>query len=114
MTETTFSSVSGRIGRLDWDDLERQLDDRGFAVTEPVLSDGECVELAELFEGERFRSTIDMARHRFGDGRYRYFAHPLPDVIQAARVVFYERAGAGREPLGRLAFGRKPDIPGGA
>ena len=25
-----------------------------------------------------FRSTVDMARHRFGRGQYRYFAEPLP------------------------------------
>ena len=29
-------------------------------------------------DDDRFRSTIDMARHRFGAGQYRYFAHPLP------------------------------------
>jgi len=80
MTETIFDSVTARIGRLDWDELQRQLDDRGFAVTTPVLSEEECAELAGLFESDRFRSTIDMARHRFGDGRYRYFAHPLPET----------------------------------
>ena len=30
-----------------------------------------------------------MARHRFGDGRYRYFDHPLPDPIPALRAGFY-------------------------
>ena len=30
-----------------------------------------------------------MARHRFGDGRYRYFEHPLPDTIEALRGAFY-------------------------
>src|ERR1039458_477393 len=91
MTETIFDSVTARIGGLDWDELQRQLDNRGFALTAPVFSGEECVELAGLFESDRFRSTIDMARHRFGDGRYRYFAHPLPDAVQAARVAFYER-----------------------
>ena len=68
-----------RVDELDWDDLTAQLDDRGFALTEPLLTTAECDSLAELFDGGRFRSTIDMARHRFGDGRYRYFEHPLPD-----------------------------------
>jgi hypothetical protein len=45
---------------------------------------------AGLFAGEGFRSTIDMARHRFGDGRYRYFAHPLPPLVQGARAAFYK------------------------
>jgi hypothetical protein len=30
-----------------------------------------------------------MARHRFGDGRYRYCDHPLPDTIAALRSSFY-------------------------
>ncbi len=91
MTATRADSVTARIGGLDWDDLRRRLDEQGFAVTERVLTEDECVALADLFDSDRFRSTIDMARHRFGDGRYRYFAHPLPDTIQAARIAFYER-----------------------
>jgi hypothetical protein len=30
-----------------------------------------------------------MARHRFGEGRYRYFEHPLPEEIRALRTSFY-------------------------
>ena len=32
-----------------------------------------------------------MARHRFGDGRYRYFDHPLPEAIAELRGAFYGR-----------------------
>jgi hypothetical protein len=32
-----------------------------------------------------------MARHRFGDGRYRYFDNPLPDEIRQLRTSFYSR-----------------------
>ena len=74
---------------LDWTDLGDRLDRDGFAVTEPLLSVAECEELAALFDGGRFRSTIDMARHRFGDGRYRYFDHPLPPPIGELRTSFY-------------------------
>jgi hypothetical protein len=81
--------VAERVDALPWGDLTTQLDGRGFAITEPLLSAGECESLAELFDGGRFRSTIDMARHRFGDGRYRYFDHPLPDTIGALRESFY-------------------------
>lgn len=80
-----------RVERLAWDDLRHQLDKRGFAVSAPVLTEAECAGLAELFDGGRFRSTIDMARHRFGDGRYRYFDHPLPDTIASLREAFYAR-----------------------
>jgi len=83
--------MTTRIDNLDWDGIRAQLDERGFAVTAPVLDAAECESLAALFDGGRFRSTIDMARHRFGDGRYRYFDHPLPDTIQELRTAFYER-----------------------
>jgi uncharacterized protein len=74
---------------LDWTDLGDRLDGDGFAVTEPLLSGADCEELAALFDGGRFRATIDMARHRFGDGRYRYFDHPLPPPIGELRASFY-------------------------
>src|SRR6185312_15815123 len=85
------ASLAERVDQLAWSELRASLDDRGFAVTEPLLSAAECVELAALFDGGRFRSTIDMARHRFGDGRYRYFDHPLPETIAALRSAFYRR-----------------------
>lgn len=78
-----------RVDALDWEAIDAQLDDRGFAVTEELLDEGERAELAALFEDGRFRSTVDMARHRFGDGRYRYFDHPLPAPIGELRAAFY-------------------------
>ena len=85
------TTLTNRVDGLDWAGLRDQLDDRGFAVTAPLLGGAECAELSDLFDGGRFRSTIDMARHRFGDGRYRYFEHPLPAAIQALRTSFYGR-----------------------
>ena len=89
MTTITSTTLKDRVHALDWTDLRRDLDEQGFAVTDPVLSLDECRELADLFDGDGFRSTIDMARHRFGDGRYRYFAHPLPAAVQDLRTSFY-------------------------
>ena len=80
-----------RVDALDWAGLREQLDARGFAVTAPLLTDAECAALARLFDEGRFRSTVEMARHRFGDGRYRYFDHPLPQEIGALRTAFYAR-----------------------
>src|ERR687890_2351908 len=89
MPTTTAASLTDRVDALDWSQLQHQLDERGFAVTAEVLNATECQELAGLFDGGRFRSTVDMARHRFGDGRYRYFDHPLPEPIGALRAAFY-------------------------
>jgi hypothetical protein len=81
--------IPARVDALPWADLSAQLDRRGCAITPPLLTAAECGELAALFDAGRFRSTIDMARHRFGDGRYRYFDHPLPDAVAALRGAFY-------------------------
>ena len=88
-TITATTALSERVDALDWQGLRAQLDERGFAVSDPVLGEDECRALADLFDGGRFRSTIDMARYRFGDGRYRYFEHPLPDAIGQLRGSFY-------------------------
>ncbi len=111
MTQTTADSVTTRIERLDWDELARRLDEQGFAVTQPVLDEHECRALADLFDGERFRATIDMARHRFGDGRYRYFAHPLPALIEDARVTLYERLAPIANRWSGLLSGDNPRFP---
>jgi uncharacterized protein len=92
MTTTTAPAsapLTERVDALPWEDLRDQLDTRGFAVTAPLLRAREANELAALFDEGRFRSTIDMARHRFGDGRYRYFDHPLPEPIAELRGAFY-------------------------
>ena len=90
-TETVpaVASLTERVDTLPWTDLRAELDGRGFAVTAPLLRAHEARELAALFDQGRFRSTIDMARHRFGDGRYRYFDHPLPEPISQLRTAFY-------------------------
>jgi len=89
MSASVMNALQGRVDALDWDQITEQIDAKGFAITEQLLGEGECAELADLFDGGRFRSTIDMARHRFGDGRYRYFDHPLPHTIAALRGSFY-------------------------
>jgi len=94
MTVTSNGAVTDvgvRVDAHDWAQLRGELDANGFAITSPLLSPAECVQLADLFDGGRFRSTIEMARHRFGEGRYRYFDHPLPDTIAALRASFYAR-----------------------
>jgi uncharacterized protein len=83
------ATIQDRVDALDWDQLRQQLDSIGHAVTLPLLDQPETRELSDLFDGGHFRSTIEMARHNFGDGRYRYFDHPLPDVIAELRGSFY-------------------------
>ena len=45
-------------------------------------------------DDRRFRSHIEMARYRFGEGEYKYFATPLPGAIQTLRMAFYPQLAA--------------------
>ena len=83
-------TVAQRVEALDWSATCAGLDDVGVATLGPILDDHECHDLAALYDDDSlFRSTIDMARHRFGQGEYRYFAYPLPDVVAALRASFW-------------------------
>ncbi len=107
-----IATLTERVDDLPWDDLRAQLDARGFAVTEPLLDSAEADALAASFDDdERFRSTVDMARHRFGDGRYRYFDHPLPDAIADLRGAFYRRLAPIANDWSRLLSGDNPTFP---
>jgi hypothetical protein len=83
-------TIAARLAALPWPDLEYALDDEGYAHTPPVLSAAECAELAALYDDDRrFRSRVDMARHRFGLGDYKYFRRPLPRLVQELRRHAY-------------------------
>jgi hypothetical protein len=72
-------------------DAARQLDDRGYALLPGLLDPDDCAEFIALFRDDsRFRSTIEMASHAYGEGRYRYFAYPLPSRLEALRTHLYE------------------------
>jgi hypothetical protein len=110
-TRTQPASVEDRIEALDWSRLRHDLDERGFALTDRILDERQCRELADLFDGDGFRSTIDMARHRFGDGRYRYFDHPLPPLVQAARTGFYAHLAPVANAWSDRLSGNTPEFP---
>jgi hypothetical protein len=80
------------IDALDWPAIEAELDARGSAIAPKLIDPETCRELAALYGEDRlFRSRIDMARHGFGQGEYKYFADPLPEVIVALRRGLYRR-----------------------
>jgi len=82
--------IADRLAALDWAALERSLWEHGHAKTPPVLTPAECADLIALYGDEsRFRSRVDMARLRFGVGEYKYFAAPLPPLVEALRVHAY-------------------------
>jgi len=82
-------SLSARVDGLGWTDVVSGLDAAGIAPTGRVLGPAECRELASLYTEDLFRSTVDMARHRYGEGQYRYFRYPLPSVVAELRAAFW-------------------------
>jgi uncharacterized protein len=71
-------------------DLARDLDRLGVATLPGLLTADECAAVRTLFDDDgHFRSTITMARHSFGEGSYRYFANPLPDIVSRLREQMY-------------------------
>ena len=72
--------------------MARELDAYGCALLPRLLTPAECARIAGLYDQPgRFRATIDMARHRFGEGQYRYFAAPFPEPVDALRHGLYPR-----------------------
>ena len=84
--------LAGRIATLRWTSILARLDDNGFAETGPLLTAEECARLTDRFDaGDGFRSHIIMARHGFGQGDYKYFDYPLPDLVAVLRTEVYAR-----------------------
>lgn len=100
--------LADRIAALPWGHMQQELDEQGYASIPPLLTPGECAALIATYEQrDFFRSTIDMARYRFGIGQYKYYAAPLPDALQQLRAGLYpelaKTANRWRERLGLAA-----------
>lgn len=87
------SPECGSIDRLracDWQEVTENLNQRGYAIVNSILSAELCESMAARYEAEeQFRSRIDMASHGFGSGEYKYFDRPLPDLIAHLRESLY-------------------------
>ena len=86
----SLQSIAERVRAIDWKRVSQDLDAKGSAIVERLLSAEECKTLAALYShDEIFRSRVVMGRHGFGRGRYKYFSYPLPDIIASLRTVIY-------------------------
>ena len=81
-----------RVAKADWAALTAEVDDYGCALMPQLLTKQECARIGSLYDDDqRFRSTVDMGRHRFGEGEYRYFAQPFPEPVEALKQALYPR-----------------------
>jgi hypothetical protein len=81
-----------RVDSGDWAAITAELNSCGGARLPELLTPGEAKQLRGLYDhDERFRSTINMSRHRFGEGEYRYFATPYPEPVERLKQALYPR-----------------------
>ena len=86
------AAASERADRVDWPAAGADLDARGWALLPRLLAAAECDAIRGLYDDDgRFRGRVVMAKHGFGRGEYRYFAYPLPPLVEGLRTALYPR-----------------------
>jgi len=91
-SSTQLDRWEERVSATDWDSVRADLDASGCGLTGPLLTPDEAARIAALYDDDsRFRSTINMGRHRFGEGEYRYFAEPFPEAVTGLKRALYPR-----------------------
>jgi hypothetical protein len=78
------------VDHVNWQKVSDELTELGYSVIDPLLTPKECSDLIHLYPGDSiFRSRIQMEKYRFGSGEYKYFAYPLPPIVQKLREEIY-------------------------
>ncbi|HZE40022.1 MAG TPA: 2OG-Fe(II) oxygenase [Stackebrandtia sp.] len=89
---TVNDRFAARVASADWDAVTAEVNEHGSALLPRLLTPDEAAGISALYdEPARFRSTVDMRRHRFGEGEYRYFAEPFPEPVRRLREELYPR-----------------------
>ncbi|MCU1429778.1 MAG: proline hydroxylase [Actinomycetia bacterium] len=85
-----MTSVAQRVSALDWDVIGRDLETHGSSTTTPFLTRDECDKLVACYgDAAAFRNVVNMQRHGFGSGEYKYFGRPLPELVAQLREALY-------------------------
>ena len=83
-------TIIRKINALDWAAIARAFDYDGYTLLPPLLKPEDLAYVIALASDDtNFRTRINMARHRFGEDRYRYFGSPAPAVVAEMRKAFY-------------------------
>lgn len=98
------------VDSANWLTVAADLDEYGGALLPQLLTSDEAAEIRDLYDDGLFRSTVDMARYRFGQGEYKYFDTPYPSVVAGLKNALYPRL----LPIARdwwTKLGRTPPWP---
>jgi hypothetical protein len=81
-----------RVAAADWNAITDEVNDVGGALLPQLLTASETQQIRQLYDRDGlFRSTVDMARYRFGEGEYRYFQVPYPEPVEQLKRALYPR-----------------------
>ena len=86
-------TIAERVTSVPWASVDAVLGEYGVGRLGRILTPKECAALSALYhEGAPFRSRVVIARHGFGNGEYKYFAYPLPEIVGRLRKAVYPHA----------------------
>jgi len=84
-----MNDIAERIDALDWPAIADAFTADGFAILPPLLSpEARAGLIAMETDDAAFRTRVVMERHRYGVGRYGYFADPPPPVSEMRRRLY--------------------------
>lgn len=87
-----MQNIERKLAAIDWQRVTNNMNDKGFAIAENILSIKQCEELIEQYNHTGiYRKTVAMERYRFGLGEYKYFSYPLPGLLQTIREQVYPK-----------------------
>jgi uncharacterized protein len=97
MTTTTKNARTDvwadRVASGNWGAITEEVNEYGGALLPQLLSAEEAGQIRSLYDDQTgvFRTTVDMGRHRFGEGQYRYFNAPYPEPMERLKQALYPR-----------------------
>ena len=97
MTTTTKNARTDvwadRVASGNWGAITEEVNEYGGALLPRLLTAEEAGEIRGLYDDQNgvFRTTVDMGRHRFGEGQYRYFNAPYPEPVDRLKQALYPR-----------------------
>lgn len=87
-----MNSVLDNINKINWQQMSEKIHANGYVIVPKLFAKEQCQKLIIFYDkGTRYRKVVNMQRHRFGLGEYKYFDYPLPEMIQTIRTIIYPK-----------------------
>jgi hypothetical protein len=85
-----MQTIQAKLASINWQSITEEMHQKGYALIPYLLTKEQCEELIGNYTQWHFyRRTVVMERYRFGQGEYKYFTYPLPELIQTIRSTLY-------------------------